>query len=246
MRKFILPLFLLALWFAVSELKIVNSFLLPSPETVFTAFIQLSDNGVLSANILTSMARLIAGFAIAFVLAVSLSVLFYLFPLLHASAESTIHFVQNIPPLAMLSLIIMWFGIGEESKIAIIVLSGFFPLFINIFNGLYTCDKKLIEVGSVIGMKKNDIFAKILIPNSIPYILFGVKIGISYSWRALTGAELIAASTGLGAMVLEARELSRSDIVIVGIFCFGIIGILIDKAFDIIANPYNKEKLDEY
>ncbi len=241
MRKYILPLILIVLWQFASSQNLVNAFLLPSPMSVFRAFVQLLQNGVLLSNISASLLRLIAGFSIAALSAGILSILFYMYPILYEYSNPLIRFMQSIPPLAMLSLIILWFGIGEKSKIVLIVLSGFFPLFVNTLNGLLHCDRKLIEVGSVAGFSKREIFFRILLPNARPQIISGARVGLSYSWRSLTGAELIATSVGLGAMVLEARELSRSDIVLVGIFCFGITGVLIDRLFDAVSARYGNE-----
>ena len=131
----------------------------------------------------------------------------------------------------LIPLLILWFGIGEVPKIIVIVLTSFFPIFINTEAGLRGCDPKLLEVGETLHMRKKEIFLKIRLPSALPDILVGMQIGLGYSWRAIVGAEMIAASKGLGYMILDAQALSRTDKVLVGILLIGIIGCVTDKLF---------------
>ena len=148
--------------------------------------------------------------------------------------ENILEFIRNIPPISLIPLLILWFGIGEKSKIIIISLATFFPMFINIRYGIKNADKKLIEVGKSLGFSKVKIFFSIIMPHSIPNILSGMKIGIGYGFRAIVGAELVAASSGLGFMILDAQQLSRSDKAIVGIITIGIVGFLCDYLFSLL------------
>ncbi len=242
-KYYLVPFFVVVIWIVVSNFGLVNDYLLPSPFRVLDTFLYLLGNGTLFLHIMTSLMRLFVGFGVAFVLAIVLVGVFYLYPNISPFFAPTIQFIQQIPPLAMLSLIIMWFGIGEQSKIVLIVLTSFFPLFINIYNGIHHCDPKLIDLGRVVGFSKREIFSRILLPNAIPYVLLGIKIGITYGWRSLVGAEILATSTGLGAMVIEAGQLSRSDIIFVGILCFGIVGIAIDSLFALLLKGRTSNEL---
>ncbi len=143
-------------------------------------------------------------------------------------------------------MIILWFGIGETSKIVIIILASFFPVFLNVLKGVEGCDKKYIEVGKVFDMSQKDIFLKIILPNSVPDILIGLKLGIGYSWRAIIGAELIAASSGIGYLILDAQQISRSDIVMLGIIVIGTLGIITDNIFSKAVSAYIKRKQGDY
>ena len=143
-------------------------------------------------------------------------------------------------------MIILWFGIGETSKIVIIILASFFPVFLNVLKGVGGCDKKYIEVGKVFNLSQKDIFLKIILPNSVPDILIGLKLGIGYSWRAIIGAELIAASSGIGYLILDAQQISRSDIVMLGIIVIGTLGIITDNVFSKIVSTYIKRKQGGY
>ena len=166
----------------------------------------------------TSISRIFFGFSITVILAVPSAVIFGMFPKIYNYFKSILEFMRHTPPLALIPMIILWFGIGEFSKITIIILASFFPVFLNTLKGIESCDKKLIEVGQVFNFTKYEIFRKIILPSAVPDILNGIKLGIGYSWRAIIGAEMIAASSGIGYLILDGQQMSRSDVVIVGIF----------------------------
>ena len=120
------------------------------------------------------------------------------------------------------------------TKTIIIVLASFFPMYLNIVKGFTGCDKRLLEVGDVFGYRPIKKLTHIILPHALADILVGMRIGMGYSWRAIIGAEMVAASTGLGHMILFAQQMSRTDKVIVGIFVIGIVGLLTDKIFGIV------------
>ncbi len=128
-------------------------------------------------------------------------------------------------------MLILWFGIGEASKTAVIVLATFFPVFLNTVDGVSRCDRKLIEVGRTLGLTERERFLRIILPSSLPSVLTGLRLGLGYSWRALIGAELIAASSGLGYLIHDAQALSRSDVIVVAIIVMGVLGALTDDLF---------------
>jgi sulfonate transport system permease protein len=145
----------------------------------------------------------------------------------------------------MTPILILWFGIGEAPKLTVIVLSAFFPVFLNTASGVANCDSKLVEVGKVLGFKPLDGLVRIILPAAFPSILVGLRLGMGYAWRALVGAELLAAAAGLGYMIIEAEQISRPDIVLVGIFAIGLLGLAIDIAFDWLTRrlmPWTEEK----
>lgn len=230
MWKAALPLGLLfLLWQTVSGMGIWSQYILPSPERVLQAFLTMIQNGSLFQHITVSLLRVFTGFIIAFVLALLLGVLAGVYPATTPFYKHLVEFMRNVPPLSLIALLILWFGIGETSKTIIIVLASFFPMFLNIKKGLAACDVKLLEVGYSLGFSKMKVFFKIMLPNALPDILVGMRVGLGYSWRAIIGAEMIAASSGLGYMILDAQQMSRSDKVVVGIFVIGIVGYLCDR-----------------
>ena len=135
--------------------------------------------------------------------------------------------------IALISLLILWFGIGETSKLIIIVLASVFPIYLNISKGFIECDRKLIEVGQSMGFSRMKIFFRISLPYAREDILVGLRTGLGYAWRALIGAEMFAAASGLGYMIVYAQQMSRSDKVLIGIFLIGFIGMLSDWLFSL-------------
>lgn len=223
--------FILLMWFMVCKLGIWTEYILPSPERVFQSFLKMLLSGELLIDITISLKRVFTGFGIAFFLAFILGMLASLKPQASQYYNWFIQFMRNVPPLSLVALLILWFGIGETSKLIIIVLASFFPMFLNISKGFLSCDRKLLEVGETFGFTRKEKFFRIILPNAVSDILVGMRIGLGYSWRAIIGAEMIAASTGLGHMILYAQQMSRSDKVIVGIIMIGTIGYLCDFLF---------------
>ena len=148
-------------------------------------------------------------------------------------AEQSVHIVLEAlrvtPPLAMIPLLILWLGINEAPKIAIVVLSGFFPIYLNTLTAFRNVDRKLLEVGASLDFSRSEIFRLIMLPAAMPGILTGLRLGFGYSWRALVGAELIAASSGLGYLINESGEYLKTDCVFVGIITIALLGIAADR-----------------
>lgn len=241
----LLPLLLIAWWLVASALQMVNSYLVPSPASILHTTLVLVQKGILLKHLTTSLYRIMAGFGLTFLLAFPLAVLLGTNRRLTPYSDPLLHFIRHIPPISCIPIFILWLGIGEASKLAIIVLAAFFPVFLNTLAGIVTCDPKLIEVGQIFGLSRMEKFHLIILPAALPSIILGIRLGLGYSWRALIGAELIAASAGVGYMIIEAEQLSRPDIVIVGILVIGSIGYLIDHAFLRLSHlvlPWNGEK----
>ena len=218
----------LVLWHLASHSGLVSTFLLPSPRTVFETLIELASSGVLAKHTLVSLRRVVSGYLLAIAIAVPCAALFSLSPVLRRMIEPLLEFLRQIPPLAMMPLLILWLGIGEAQKIGIIVLSCFFPIFLGVRGGIAAVDRKLIDVGTVCGFSRSEIMLRIVLPSALPAIVVGLRIGLGYSWRALVGAELIASSAGLGYMIVDAENLARTDIVLAGILVIGIMGLASD------------------
>lgn len=230
----IVILAVLGIWYGVCELGIFNAYVLPSPGKVLSSFADMCRRGELAEDIGISMIRVIKGFSIAFVMAFILGMLRAVIPGSGAYFEYLVQFFRNVPPLSMIPLLILWCGIGETTKVVIIVLASFFPMYLNIVKGFTGCDQKLLEVGDMFGYSPAEKFWKIVLPYATADILVGMRIGLGYSWRAIIGAEMVAASTGLGHLILFAQQMSRTDKVIVGIFVIGIVGYATDRIFGLI------------
>lgn len=234
---------IILLWIMVSKAGIFSSYVFPDPERVMHAFASMISSGELLKNTLASMARVFTGFTISFVLAFILGVAACIFPNADPYYRPLLEFLRHIPPMSLIPLLILWFGIGETSKLIVIVLTSFFPIFMNTEAGLKGCDRKLLEVGEMLHMTPLQKFMKIRFPSAVPEILVGIQIGLGYSWRAIVGAEMIAAASGLGYMILDAQALSRSDKVIAGIIVIGTLGLLIDAALNMIIRKLTPEDI---
>lgn len=244
-KSYIIIIVILALWFLASYAKIWSEYVLPSPNRVFISFIKMLLNGSIIENVYISLIRVIVGFCIAFVLAFCLGMIFGIKPYYFIYFERIIEFMRNIPPISLIALLILWFGIGEKPKIIVIVLASFFPMFLNIKHGISSCDIKLIEVGKSLGFAKNKTFFKIILPYAQSDILVGMRIGLGYGFRAIIGAEMIASASGLGYLILDSQQLSKSDRVIVGIISIGILGYICDRLFSLLIKNITHGRIDE-
>lgn len=218
------------LWWAASAFGWINAFLLPSPQKVARTLFELAQSGALAKHSLVSLQRVALGYGMAVAIAVPLAVVFAFSTLVRNLLEPLLEFLRQIPPLALMPLLMLWLGIGETQKVGIIILACFFPIFLGVRGGIAQVDAKLIEVGRVCGLSRSDIMRRIVLPSSMPSLVVGLRIGLGYSWRALVGAELIASSAGLGYMIVDAENLARTDIVLAGILVIGVIGLLADLA----------------
>jgi len=225
-------------WAVGSSFGLWNSYIIPPPAEVAAAFFQYVGDGTLARHMLVSFYRVFAGFSAALLLAFPTAILLgmnkHWNPYLHTSLEC----VRHIPPLATIPILILWFGIGELPKLLIVIMATFFPIFFNTLHGVGSCDIKWVEVGKSFGMTRREIFRYVVLPAALPSVLVGMRLGLGYSWRALVGAELIAASSGIGYMILDAEQLSRPDIVIIGILTIGVMGTLIDWSFFRLARKF--------
>lgn len=236
-------LMLLLAWQAASMSGIWSAYVLPSPAKTGRALWVMIRNGVLFQHIIVSFKRVLEGFSIAFALAFFGGIIAYGLPALEEFYGDFLEFMRNVPPISLIALLILWFGIGEVSKIIIIVLASFFPMYLNISKGFTSTDEKLLEVGTVFGLNRRQKFWRIVLPSAVPDILVGMRVGLGYSWRAIIGAEMIAASKGLGYLILDAQQMSRSDKVIAGIITIGLVGILSDRLFKLLISKAVRKEI---
>lgn len=236
---------LLIAWQIACNLEIWSSYILPPPEKVLRTFIKMISNGTIFTNIHASMNRIVIGFGVSTAIGIPAGIIFGINEKLYEYFKPLFNFLRNIPPLALIPMLILWFGIGEEPKIIIIILASIFPIFINTLKGIRNCDPKLIEVGKAFEFSRYEIIMKIIIPNALLDIAVGLRLALGYSFRAIIGAELIAASSGLGYLISDGKEMSRTDVVIVGIIIIGVLGIISDYIFSKFVKKVAKGKMVE-
>lgn len=245
LKEYLIFIVILIMWKIFCALGVWSSFILPPPEKVFKTFLKLVKDGSIFLHIGISLRRVFIGFGISAIMAIPLGILFGIYSRAYDYWKGLFNFLRNVPPLAMIPMLILWFGIGEKTKVIIIILASFFPIFTSTLKGIRNCDSKLIEVGRAFEMSRLQIINRIIIPNAILDIAVGLKLALGYSFRGIIGAELIAASSGLGYLISDGKEMSRTDVVIVGIITIGVLGIICDKLFGILVKKVSKGKMVE-
>lgn len=224
----LIPAVIILVWWGLGHWHILNPYLTPSPEAVIDAAINAISSGELWMHSCVSLARVFTGFILTSCMALPLAAFLYFSPTCERILRVPLTILRVTPPLALIPLLILWLGIGEESKLAVIILASFFPVFLNALDGLKNTDSKLLEMADTIDLTRWDIFVSVLLPSALPSVITGLRIGFGYSWRALIGAELIAAASGLGYMILDAEQLARTDRMFVGIILIGVLGYFFD------------------
>ncbi|EHI97184.1 ABC-type transporter, integral membrane subunit [Clostridium sp. DL-VIII] len=225
----ILPILILAAWITATKLELFSPAILPSIPTVLDSLKSQLNSGQLIKDISVSLIRVVEGYMIAAVLGITLGVLMGISERINKFFFLTFTSIRQIPMLAWIPLIVLWFGIGESSKIIVIVIAAYFPILLNTMNGIKRTDKNLIEVGNMYKLSKWKLFTKIYFPSALPSIFVGLKLGLGISWMAVVGAEIIASSSGIGYRMNDARSLMQPEVVFVGMFAIAIIGIIMDQ-----------------
>lgn len=224
----ILPVILVLIWQLLSELGFIKPITLPPPGKVAGSFVELIGNGQLFKHIGISILRVLEGFGLAAVTGILLGIGIGLSRLLDRLTDFMIQLLKPIPPIAWIPLAILWFGIGEASKIYIIFLGAFFPILVNVLDGIRQTDNKFVELGKVLEVNRKKFIRQIVIPGALPAVMTGLRVGLGVAWMCVVAAELIAATQGIGYMINDARQLSQPDIVLVGMITIGVIGKLMD------------------
>ncbi|MDD5465160.1 MAG: ABC transporter permease [Candidatus Omnitrophica bacterium] len=226
---FVLPLLVLITWEIVTRLELFPIQLLVPPKQVVFTFIDLLKKGDLLTHLRISFMRVLAGFAIGtsigfiFGTAMGLSrrIEKYFGPLFHA--------VRQVPLLGWMPLLMLWLGIGEAFKVVLISIGAFYPVVLNTFEGVRSVPKEYAEVAQVFEYSKFKLLRKVIIPAALPSILTGIRIALSMSWLLLVGAELMAASEGVGFLMTQGRRFFQTDVVMVGVLIIGVIGLVINN-----------------
>ncbi len=225
-------LVLAALWWVTSHFGWVDGLFLPSPEQLLAALISLWHDGYLDASLLQhigiSLGRVLLAFVAAVVTAVPLGLLMGLNPLIGAALDPLVEFYRPIPPLAYLPLIVIWFGIGELSKVLLIYLALFAPLLIATAAGVRRVDPSRVRAVRCLGANRWQVVHLVVLPNALPEILTGLRIALGGGWSTLVAAELIAADRGLGFMVQSAAQFLATDTVLVGILLIAIVALVLE------------------
>ena len=226
---------LILVWFLVTNIGNISSVILPKPQDVLTAFVKLCTNGygtnkdTLMIHMAESMRRLLIAFGLSIVTAIPLGLLSGYFSHVSAVVSPLVEFYRPIPPLAYYTLLVLWLGISEGSKITLLFLAGFAPIFIACVSGVRRINKDYLNASYMLGANKFQTFVNVILPAALPDIFTGIRTAIGVEYTTLVAAEMVAAKRGVGWMVLDASNWLKSDVVFVGVIIMGITGILLNQ-----------------
>ena len=224
----LLPVGLVVFWQIASSLGWLSTRVLPAPVDVARAFWTLTLSGELWTHVKVSAGRALVGLAIGGGLGLALGLLTGSARWAEALFDSSVQMVRNIPALALIPLVILWFGIDETAKLFLIAVSVFFPIYLNTFHGIRNVDPGLVEMGRSYGLTRWQLYREIILPGALSSILVGLRFSLGLMWVILIVAETISAQAGIGYLTMNAREFLQTDIVLVGILLYALLGKLAD------------------
>ena len=224
-----LPAGLLLVWELAARTGLLPQTILPAPSEVFATFWTLLLSGELVRHIAISSARALSGFVIGGAIGFGLGLANGLSVRSRNLTDTTLQMIRNVPHLALVPLVIIWFGIDEGAKLFLVALGVFFPIYVNTLLGILTVDAQLIEMGRTYGMSRSTLFRRVLLPGALPSIFVGMRYALGIMWLTLIVAETISASSGLGYMAMQAREFLLVDVGVLAILIYAVLGKLADS-----------------
>jgi sulfonate transport system permease protein len=230
MLPWLVPALVIAGWQIASQFGWLSTRVLPEPWAVVRAFWSLLLSGEIGKHVATSTWRALAGFGIGGGLGLLLGLLTGTFRSAETLLDSSLQMIRNIPALALIPLVILWFGIDESAKLFLVAVGVFFPIYLNTFHGIRSVDPGLIEMARSYGLRGWKLYTQVILPGSVASILVGVRFSLGLMWVLLIVAETISAQSGIGYMTMNAREFLQTDVVLVGILLYALLGKLADVA----------------
>nr|WP_249308777.1 ABC transporter permease [Lederbergia citrea] len=225
----IIPLFLLLVWEIAGRAGVIEAHLLPAPTKIVQEIFEMGAAGTLLGHVGTTLYRVAVGFLLGTLAAVLLGSAVGYFSVMEKLMDPLVQAFRSIPSLAWVPLFILWMGIGESSKVTLIAVGVFFPVYLNIVSGIQGVDRKLIEVGKIYGFTSAETLRKIILPASLPSFLVGLRSGLGLGWMFVVAAEIMGASKGLGYLLVVGQNTYSPELVIASIFLFAIIGKITDS-----------------
>lgn len=220
-------------WYLVAEWRMLPELFVPHPESVWLAFVETLVDGyrgtTLAAHLADSLYRVLVGFGLAVVTAVPLGLAIGYSTKVQAVFDPIIEFYRPLPPLAYYTLLVIWLGIENPSKIALLYLAAFPPLSVSAMAGVRGVSEERIQGARSLGASRWQVFRYVLLPSCLPDIFTGMRVSIGFTYTTLVAAEMVAATSGIGWMVLDASKFLRSDIIFMGIIVMGVTGVALDR-----------------
>ncbi|UFN47975.1 ABC transporter permease [Roseomonas sp. OT10] len=225
LRRFASPLAILLLWQAASMAGLISPRTLAAPSTVIASAWELLLSGELPRHLLVSLGRVASGLAIGVTAGAALAVVAGLSKLGEEIVDAPMQMLRTLPFLALVPLFILWFGIGETPKIALVTLGAAFPVYLTLFAGIRGVDPKLVEAGKVFGLDRAGLVRHVILPGALPSGLVGLRYALGSAWLSLVIAEQINATSGIGFLINDARDFLRTDIIVVGLVVYALLGL---------------------
>ena len=232
MRRILLILapwaLIVLVWYAIAYSGLINPSLVPTPHAVAARFWELLTQGRLPKDIWMSTQRVFIGVLLGTALAVPVGFLLGWYKEIRSFIDPLINFFRALPPIALIPLVIVYFGIGEIAKVVILFYASFFAGVIVMYEGIAQISPIFVRVARTLGATDAEIFRKVIVPLTVPHMLTALRVALGVAWATLVASELIAAQQGLGAMIQNASSFFQLDIIYVGIICIGFIALTMD------------------
>lgn len=227
-RRLISPVALVLGWQLASSSGLLPASKLAAPATIFGAFWSLVSSGALATNLGVSLARVAVGLSIGVVTGTTLAVLAGLSRKGEDAVDPPLQMLRTLPHLGLIPLLILWFGIGEVPKIALIAFAALFPIYLTLLGGIRAVDPKLIEAGQVFGLDRVGLIRHVILPSALPPALVGLRYACGVAWLSLVVVEQVNADRGIGYLIMDARDFLRTDIIVVGLLVYAALGLITD------------------
>jgi sulfonate transport system permease protein len=227
-RRALGPLLLLALWWGLSATGVLHDNVLAGPPAIAQAAWALAESGDLLNAIVVSLHRVLIGLSVGASVGTLLAILSGPFRLGEDLIDAPMQMLRTIPHIALIPLLIIWFGIGETPKVGLIALASAFPLYLNVYAGIRQADTGLIEAGRTLDLSRIALIRLVVLPGALPNFLVGLRYAFGASWLALVFGEQINATAGIGYLLSNARELFQTDVIVVCLIIYALLGLAAD------------------
>ncbi len=224
-RRFVSPLVLVLLWQAASMSGLLSPRTLAAPSTILATAWTLLLSGELPWNLAVSLGRAATGLVLGLSIGAALALIAGLSRLGEDIVDAPVQMLRTLPFLALVPLFILWFGIGEAPKIMLVALGTGFPIYLNLFAGIRGIEPRLIEMGRVFGLDRRGIIRHVILPGALPSALVGLRYSLGLAWLSLVVAEQVNANAGIGYMINDARDFLRTDVIMVGLLMYALLGL---------------------
>jgi sulfonate transport system permease protein len=225
LRRYLSAIILVAVWQVASTAGLLSPRTLASPAQILATFWDLLASGELAWHLLVSLGRVTAGLAIGVTIGAGLAVIAGLSRLGEDLVDAPVQMLRTLPFLALVPLFILWFGIGETPKIALVALGTAFPIYLNLFAGIRGVEPRLAEMGRVFGLDRRGLIRHVVLPGALPSALVGLRYSLGVAWLSLVVAEQVNANAGIGYLINDARDFLRTDVILVGLALYALLGL---------------------